>query len=179
MQTQKFTHHYIFSAVLALCSTCAQAQTCVSGTQASNPSSVYAIDGINGTVTDTRTGLMWDRCVRGLSGVACETGAATTFTWQGALDAAAGAGRYKGYGDWRLPNVRELRSLVEECRARPAINEYAFPNAQPVQPLPYLWSSSPAADSTIHAWTIAVGSGGPFYAVRTYDYPIRLVRGGQ
>ena len=66
--------------LLTLCSPLTLAQTCVAGIQASNPTSVYVVDSANGTVTDTRTGLMWDRCARGLSGVGCATGTASTFT---------------------------------------------------------------------------------------------------
>ena len=110
----------------------------MAGVQASNPSSVYVIDSVN--VTDSRSGLMWDRCALGQSGVSCATGAASTFTWQAALDVVASLGSYKGFSDWRLPNVRELRSLVEECRINPAINEYAFPNTPPTS---LFWSGSP------------------------------------
>lgn len=86
----------------------------------------HAIDSVNGTVTDTRTGRMWDRCARGLAGAGCATGGA--FTWQAALDAASSISTYKGFGDWRLPNLKELRGLVEERRGTPSINEFAFPN---------------------------------------------------
>ena len=60
-----FSRCVAFSS-LAIFSPLAVAQTCVAGVQASNPASVYVIDSANGTVTDSRTGLKWDRCARGV-----------------------------------------------------------------------------------------------------------------
>lgn len=37
----------------------ARAQSCAARTTASNPTAAYQIDSVKGTVTDTRTGLMW------------------------------------------------------------------------------------------------------------------------
>lgn len=162
-------------AMLALCSPWTLAQTCVAGIQASNPTSVYVVDSANGTVTDTRTGLMWDRCARGLSGVGCATGAASTFTWQGALDAAATIGTYKGYNDWRLPNLKELRSLVEECRFNTSINDFAFPNT----PGAFVWSGSPFAGGATFVWVVSFYGGDASVRFRSFPYQVRLVRAGQ
>ena len=161
--------------MLALFSPWVQAQTCVAGIQASNPTSVYVVDSANGTVTDTRTGLMWDRCARGLSGVGCATGTASTFTWQAVLNAAATIGAYKGYNDWRLPNLKELRSLVEECRINPSINEFAFPNA----PASFFWSGSPDAGNANFALGVYFGFGSAGIDLRSSANQVRLVRAGQ
>ncbi len=160
---------------LALFAPWTAAQTCVAGVQASNPTSVYVIDAGNGTVTDTRTGLMWDRCARGLSGVACATGAASALNWQAALDVAASVGSYKGYSDWRLPNPKELRSLVEECRSNPTINEFAFPNT----PALFFWSGSPVAGGARVAWFVSFSFGDAFSDFRSVANLVRLVRAGQ
>ena len=133
------------------------------------------IDSVNGTVTDTRSGLMWDRCARGQSGVSCATGAAGTFTWQAALDAAPSIGTYKGFSDWRLPNIKEPRSLAEECRINPAINEFAFPNI----PSSFFWSSSPYAGVATVAWSVNFFIGDASSASRSNADLVRLVRAGQ
>ena len=150
------------------------AQTCVPGVQATNPTSVYTIDTANGTVTDTRTGLMWDRCARGLSGSSCTTGTAATFTWQAALDATALIGSYKGYSDWRLPNIKELNSLIEVCRSNPAINEFAFPSTPTSE---FFWSSSPVLSAPAFAWDVDFDGGYTLGANRNTSERIRLVRG--
>lgn len=81
-------------------------------------------DNGDGTVTDNLTGLMW------LQNVTCMKTHYATFdndgtsddglvTWQHALDFVAGinAGTYSlcsaDHSDWRLPNVRELFSLLD------------------------------------------------------------------
>jgi Protein of unknown function (DUF1566) len=151
------------------------AQTCVAGIQASNPTSVYVIDAANGTVTDTRTGLMWDRCAHGQSGPACGAGSASGFTWQAALNVPATIGAYKGYNDWRLPNLKELHSLVEECRTNPSINEIAFP----ATPASLFWSASPVSGIASTAWYVFFINGNADYGNRTNAYGVRLVRAGQ
>jgi Protein of unknown function (DUF1566) len=156
----------------------AVAQTCVTGVRASNPSSVYLIDTSVQTVVDTRTGLMWDRCAWGQSGLACatDTGAAG-LTWLAALDVpiTANGANYKGHNDWRLPNVKELRSLVEECRISPSINEWAFPNTPPG----YHWTNSPSARLDTAAWDVSFSNGLSSIEFRTVSYRVRLVRAGQ
>jgi hypothetical protein len=166
----------VLTTLLILPLPAAHAQTCVVGVRASNPSSTYEIDVPNGTVTDVRTGLMWDRCPRGQSGVAC-AGAATTFTWGNALFDAANANvaNYKGYNDWRLPNVKELESLVETCRVTPSINESAFP----ATPSSGFWSGSPGASDTANAWYVGFFSGSALIVNRSFAYGVRLVRAGQ
>lgn len=162
---------------LALFAPWTSAQTCVTGIQASNPESVYVVDSANGTVTDTSTGLMWDRCARGLSGVGCATGYHSSFTWQAALNAAATIGVYKGYNDWRLPNLKELRSLVEECRVNPSINEFTFPNT----PALLFWSGSPPATNAVGAWGVDFNVGTAYTGLvsRGVANGVRLVRAGK
>jgi len=156
----------------------ALAQTCASGVRASNPASVYVVDNANGTVTDSRTGLMWDRCALGLSGSTCATGAANSVTWPSALDATASsnASLYKGYADWRLPNIKELHSLVELCRVNPGINELVFPGA----PQSIFWSSSPASAGGIaNVRSVSFSNGSAGDSARSSLNQVRLVRGGQ
>lgn len=174
MKVPKLAFRIATGATFAYFASLAQAQTCAVAIQASNPTSVYVIDGVVGTVRDSRTGLMWDRCALGQSGSAC-AGAASTLTWQAALDAAATFGIYKGYNDWRLPNIKELRSLVEECRVNPSINEFAFPNT----PTSYFWSGSPYAGAASSAWSVLFYNGYADVTTRSAVFYVRLVRAGQ
>lgn len=98
--------------------------------QATTPTSQFTIDTTKGVVTDHKTGLMWKRCVEGFSGADCRTGDTVQATFVDALNAIStlnAAGGYAGYTDWRLPNVKELRSIVEERCTRPALNDEVFP----------------------------------------------------
>ena len=175
MKVRTLTFPLAICAMLASVSSLTMAQTCVAGIQASNPTSVYLVDNVKGTVSDSRTGLMWDRCALGLSGPSCVTGTASVLTWQAALDAAANVGTFKGYSDWRLPNLREFRSLVEECRSNPAINEFAFPNT----PVSFYWSCSPYAGGATFALGLYFGSGDSSIESRSFAARVRLVRAAQ
>uniref|UniRef100_UPI004055CA12 caspase family protein n=1 Tax=Candidatus Electronema sp. TaxID=2698783 RepID=UPI004055CA12 len=69
------------------------------------------IDHGDGTVTDTKSGLMWKRCPEGLSGVNCEQGKTEEYEWDDAVKRFKDV-EYAGYADWRLPTIDELKTLV-------------------------------------------------------------------
>ena len=127
------------------------AQVCQDRIAASAPDQRYTDHG-DGTVTDKVTGLIWQQCAEGLSGADCLTGSAMTLTWQEALQHAAEA-EFAGHSDWRLPNVKELYSLVEMRCKKPALNSRLFPNTPPDR----FWSSTPVHEE-IH--TQHVDNGG-------------------
>lgn len=160
-------------ALLPLASGNAQAVTCQGNVPPSNPDLVY-VDNEDGTVTDLRSGLMWKQCVQGRSGSSCGNGTVTTMTWAAAL-AAAQASTFAGYSDWRLPNIRELQSLVEVCHTYPAINDAYFPN----DPSWYVWSGSPFPALLNHAWHVGFFYGDALGAARNDSNVVRLVRSGQ
>ena len=151
------------------------AETCSDTTiPARNPDSVYTDNG-DGTVTDTRTNLMWKRCAEGLTwdGTTC-SGQAQYFTWTDALKQAADS-TYAGHSDWRLPNVKELFTLVEECRSLPAINATIFPNAPSVP----AWTGTPTYWVQNAAWYVDFSTGYSYYAKgRDTAQAVFLVRGG-
>ena len=62
-------------------------------------------DNGDGTVTDTATGLMWQQAD---DGVARDWGEALAYAEDLTL---------AGHGDWRLPNAKELQSIVDYSRS--------------------------------------------------------------
>ena len=162
----------MLTIVTACAGTHARAQTCVAHIQPSTPTINFVVYG-DGTVTDRKTGLMWDQCTWGKSGVTCAQGASTTIIWPAALGVVAtanGAG-YKGYSDWRLPNIKELQSIVETCRFNPSINDEIFP----ITVASYFWSGSPVAIGSSYPWNVDF-YGGSSYTSSGLGY-VRLVRG--
>lgn len=149
---------------------------------ASTPDSQLTDNG-DGTVTDSKTGLMWKQCLEGLSGSDCATGSASTFTWQEALQqpGVVNATGFAGHTDWRLPNIRELRSIVEEQCYSPAINKTYFPNtpSDPDTPSSKIWSGSPVANLSDYAWYVLFHYGDSFHGLRDTSYAVRLVRSEQ
>jgi hypothetical protein len=142
---------------------------------ASTPDS-QLIDNGDGTITDSRTGLVWKQCLEGLSGDC--SGTPDKFTWQQAQQQPgivnSGAG-FAGYTDWRMPNIKELQSIVEEQCYSPAINSNRFPNT----PSSHVWSGSPYAYGSDFAWYVYFSSGHSGANVRYNNYAVRLVRSGQ
>lgn len=104
----------------------------------------------DGTVTDKATGLQWKRCAEGQvwDGTTC-TGSASTFYWKDALQRADQAS-FGGYDDWRLPNIKELSSIIEVACSAPYINEIIFQQT----PSGRFFSSSPKADSS-YVWCVS------------------------
>lgn len=79
------------------------------------------------TVTDPSTGLTWMRCSMGQtwSGTTC-TGTIRQYTFVNA-NALSGTTTFAGQSDWRLPNIRELQTIVDRTGHSPAIDGTAFP----------------------------------------------------
>lgn len=146
-----------------------QADTCAPGYLQDNPDAIY-YDNRNGTITDVRTGLMWRQCLEGrIGGALCPVGSTLTFTWTQAL-ARARNSTYVGYTDWRLPSVRELLSLVEHCRASPALSPY-FATSESNR----VWTASPY-QVLLGAWYVDFGSGFSGSTTTDQHYAVRLVR---
>ncbi len=89
-------------------------------------------------VSDRATGLVWRRCVEGASfdGEGC-SGRALALEWPQALAHAQQQARDSGVA-WRLPNAKELVSLLDHTREA-HIDQQAFPPSQPGAQ----WTSSP------------------------------------
>ena len=126
-------------------------------------------------VTDGRTGLVWRRCAEGMAvtGGTC-TGTASNFTHEAALT-RAGAQATSTSVAWRLPNVKELASIVDRSKSNPAIDSVAFP----ATPAIAFWSSSPIVGYADIAWLVYFGVGVVSYSYRDSPLPVRLVRAGQ
>lgn len=146
-------------------------QMCRAGVPTSTPAADFTDNG-DGTITHDRTGLMWKRCLEGLSGPECTTGSAINPTWQAALQ-HADSHSFAGYNNWRLPNIKELGSILELSCWGPAINLAIFPLTDGGS---YIWSSSPSAEGLVDAWAMATDLGTLFRSSREANYNVWLVR---
>lgn len=123
-------------------------------------------------MTDTKTGLIWRRCVEGMSwnGSTC-SGTAGSYTHvQALLHANKESTASK---PWRLPNIKELSSLVDRSKSKPSIDSAAFP----ATPSSLFWSSSPVIDAPNNTWIVNFNFGAPDSGVlRSGSNALRLVR---
>jgi len=176
---------FILSIVLGILTQSAVAQSCASNfninvkVTSTAPDGRYTNNG-DGTITDHRTKLMWKQCSEGLSSTttACDTGVATTHSWQAALQKApnVNSSGFANYSDWRLPNRKELLSLVERQCFNPSVNTTYFPRTAALS----YWSSS-SADALIGAnksWIVGFRNGNISRSDRITTLHVRLVRGG-
>ena len=122
----------------------------------------------NGTVTDNMTGLMWVKAPHDLPNNA---GAKI---WNNAIDFCNGL-TFAGHSDWRLPNVRELQSLIDYGRFNPALpSGHPFTGVQSV----FYWSSAAGEGNTGDAWIVHLYSGF-VNGAKSYANCVWPVRAGQ
>ena len=88
--------------------------------------------------------------------------------------ARVNAAGWCGYHDWRMPNLEELRSIVDYGRSGPSIDTVFFPNTQS-----RFWSGSPNPGDSFVAAYIHFYDGDDGYDTRDSHNYVQLVRGGQ
>ena len=127
------------------------------------------VDNGDGTVTDTKTGLMWQKAEAG------------TKTWKEAI-AYCESLVLAGHSDWRLPDLNELQSIVDSIGDNPSIYRTAFPDTTSYT----FWSSTTKDGATDHALVMLLKGGesyGEFGDVSPGDkhngQGVRAVRGGK
>jgi hypothetical protein len=121
---------------------------------AATPRDRYIVDQAADTVTDTRTGLVWQRSDPG-----------TLYTWEGATARCAGLGL-------RLPTRKELLTLVDPTHSSPSIDVSAFADAS----ADIFWSSSTKVGTVGSAWYVSFYNGFSSSNPTNYRYRARCVR---
>jgi hypothetical protein len=123
------------------------------------------IDNGNNTVTDTTTGLMWQQVPMSGTGV-----------WENDLFycETLELGTYK---DWRLPNTKELVSIIDYGKYDPAINSDFFPGpATSFRSSTTIMRPPPGEE----AWILMTKEGNLLPGQRKNEWSnVRCVRGGQ
>lgn len=129
------------------------------------------------SMRDTTTGLIWMRCSLGQqwssaqSRCVAHTSAADYYAFSDAL--AAAAEPHLGTDNWRLPNKKELASIVEYGCVEPAVNPEVFPQTF----TEVYWSSTPQVyASDFAAWAINFNNGSFSQGGLDAAYAVRLVR---
>lgn len=102
------------------------------------------VDNGDGTITDKATGLMWQK-----------VDSSKSMSWEDALEYAENI-NLAGYSDWRLPNAKELQSIVDYTRSPTTTNSPAIDPIFKTSPIkdeegntnyPFYWTSTTHANS--------------------------------
>jgi hypothetical protein len=120
------------------------------------------LDNGDGTVTDHRTGLIWQ-----------QRASDKPMPWEAALQACDNL-ELAGHSDWRLPNVKELRSLSDDQLVQPSLNKKFFAGAQAA----LYWSSTTQSNRPERAWFVDFTTGLVSYSDKTEPCLVIAVRGG-
>jgi len=121
----------------------------------------YHIDGST-TTTDNNTGLVW-----------WYTGSSVSSSWEAAISSCE-ASNLGGFTDWRLPNIRELVSIVDYSRYNPpvAVSSFTIGSAYTNH-----WSGTTYKNGTTAAWYVNFITGAITNTTKTAGNGFRCVRG--
>ena len=111
-------------------------------------------------VTDNITGLQW------------QDDALVTATWLSAIQSCENLS-LDGFNDWRLPNIKELSTLVDDNRSLPAIDT-TFQNTSSNN----YWSSTTSLGDTSRARLVSFDSGFHTPSIKSTSFNVRCVRAG-
>lgn len=119
------------------------------------------VDHGNGTLSDHRTGLMWQ-----------QSGADRQLGYQSAQDYVAGLNRavWAGHGDWRLPTLVEGASLLESEKRNRRL--YIDPLFDPAQR--WIWTSDGGRSGA--AWVVNFVFGYVDQSAYALDHFVRVCR---
>jgi hypothetical protein len=149
------------------------------------------VDNGDGTITDRNTGLIWEKKSDDgslhdkddLYSWSANGAEETIWDWLDDLNAAA----FAGHRDWRIPNVKELASLVDYEATSPAVHPVfdtgctagcTVLTCSCTAKRANYWTSTSVADESIYAWLVDFNGGAVFSIIRTDHFRVRAVRGG-
>ena len=138
-------------------------------------------DNSDGTVTDNLTGLVW------LKDAFCND---AMLTWPNALDFAnnlddgqCGLTDGSQAGDWHLPQIKQVLSLIDHDNTNPALpTGHPFRIETPLYPVsPFYWTSTTYQDgidpnSPKQAMTVDFITGATYYHLKTGAYYVLPVK---
>jgi len=146
------------------------------------------VDNGDGTITDLSTQLTWEKL--GAAGSVHDINYAGTWPDAFLKVATMNGSNFAGHDDWRLPNVRELLTLVDygiDTSSGRSMTPSVFDHDCEVgctvatcscTAQADYWTSTTQTNETSSAWAVSFRDGVSFYAGKLLLAPVRAVRGG-
>jgi hypothetical protein len=130
-------------------------------------------DNGDGTVTDNLTGLIW---LQNANRFGQRSWADALVDCNSLADDGADLTDGSTAGDWRLPNVKELQSLIDYGNDNPALpTDYLFRISNVLSS--YYWSSTSNDFDTDYAWYVHMRHGYVTFGNKNYIFYVWPVRG--
>lgn len=131
-------------------------------------------DNLDGTVTDNLTGLIW---LKNANCFGTKDWATALSDCKSLAEGTCSLTDGSLAGDWRLPNVKELQSLIDYGHYDPALpGVHPFTDVQ-IETI-YYWSSTTSAYITNYASRVSFSNGIVHVSGKSTDLYVWCVRGG-
>lgn len=142
------------------------------------------VDNGDGTITDQNTGLTWEK----LSNDDSIHDQDATYVWSAAFEKVASLNedRFAGYGDWRVPNVKELVGIIDydTINGSPAAFDTGCAVGCTVltcscSSFQFHWTSTTYFINPARAWRVLFPLGWAIEGAKSSASTVRAVRGGR
>jgi len=117
-------------------------------------------DNGDATVTDNATGLTWQQEDDNVQRA-----------WEEAITYCEGL-NIANHQDWRLPNIKELRTIVDLTTSSPVIDPIVFPGTNSSR----YWSATTYAEVSVSAWYVNFYEGNVSTYSKSLTFYVRCVR---
>jgi hypothetical protein len=152
--------------------------------EAQSGESLAYVDHGDGTLTDLNTGLTWE--LKTDDGTIHDKDRIYTFSEAVSVHVAdLNTAMFGGFSDWRVPNIKELHSLVNYETFSPAVsvalhNGCVFPCAAcSCTVVSFYWSSTSVSGIPTTAWGVDYSDGYVSRTAKGSKFYVRAVRGGE
>ena len=146
----------------------------------------------DGTITDFNTGLMWEKKSdddglhdRDATFPWSDSAVDTIWDWLAQVNVEGGSG-FAGHSDWRIPNAKELQTIIDYERVAPSVDPVFDSSCVAACTVltcsctasAFYWSSTTEADGPGAAWGVRFDDGNVETDGKGNVRAVRAVRGG-